>query len=344
MEAIFCAINSKYIHTCLAAHILINHIDKNIFKVDLLQYSINDETDIVLKNIMQSKADIYMFSVYIFNVEFIKKIISKLKKINPACKIILGGPEVSFGSADFLKDNPSTDIIILGEGELILNKLLTAITNNNGFDRINNIVYRQGNEIISTDKTDELINMNDIIFPYNLDNIKCFKNKIMYYESSRGCPYSCAYCMSANDKHLRYKSLEKVFDELTFFIENKVPIIKFTDRTFNADDVRAQKIWQFILENNDCTTFHFEISADILSEDSVSLLNKMPPHYVQLEAGVQSAKQQTLKAVNRKTDLNNLEHNLMRLTEANNMHIHTDLIAGLPYESYDDFKSSFNFV
>lgn len=344
MKAVFCAVNSKFIHTCLAAHILINHIDKNIFDVDLLEYSINDEIDIILKNIMRSNADVYLFSIYIFNVEFIKRIISKLKKINPACKIILGGPEVSFDCDAFLKNNTSADFIIIGEGELILNKLLTAIKNDSGLDTINNIAYRQGNEIISTDKSDELIIMDDIIFPYNSDNIKDFKNKIIYYESSRGCPYSCAYCMSANDRHMRYKSLDKVLNELTFFIENKVPIVKFTDRTFNADDIRAQKIWQFILDNNICTTFHFEISADILSEESLSLLCKMPLHYVQLEAGVQSAKQQTLKAVNRKTNLDKLAHNLLRMTKANNMHIHTDLIAGLPYESYKDFKSSFNFV
>lgn len=344
MKAVFCAINSKYIHTCLAAHILINHIDKSIFDVDLFEYSINDDIDIILKNITQSNADVYMFSVYIFNVEFIKRIISKLKKINQTCKIILGGPEVSFDCDAFLKNNTSADFIIIGEGELILNKLLTAIKNNDGYHMINNIAYRQRNEIMITDKSDELINMDDIIFPYNSENIKDFKNKLIYYESSRGCPYTCAYCMSANDKSMRYKSLNKIFNELNFFIKNKVPIVKFTDRTFNADDIRAQKIWQFILDNNICTTFHFEISADILSDDSISLLCKMPPNYVQLEAGVQSAKQQTLKAVNRKTDLDNLEHNLMRLTEANNMHIHTDLIAGLPYESYDDFKNSFNFV
>lgn len=344
MKAVFCAVNSKFIHTCLAAHILINHIDKSIFDVNLWEYSINDEIDIILKNIARSNADVYMFSVYIFNVEFIKRIISKLKKINPACKIILGGPEVSFDCDAFLKNNTSADFIIIGEGELVLDKLLTAIKNDSGLDAINNIAYRQGNEIISTNKSDELISMDDIIFPYNSDNLKDFKNKIIYYESSRGCPYSCAYCMSANDKHMRYKSLAKVFNELTFFIENKVSIVKFTDRTFNADDIRAQKIWQFILDNNICTTFHFEISADILSDDSISLLNKLPLHYVQLEAGVQSAKQQTLKAVNRKTNLDKLANNLLRLTEANNMHIHTDLIAGLPYESYEDFKSSFNFV
>lgn len=344
MKAVFCAINSKYIHTCLAAHILINHIDKSIFDVDLLEYSINDEIDIVLKNITQSNAQIYMFPVYIFNVEFIKKIISKLKKINPVCKIILGGPEVSFDYDEFLKNNPSADFIIIGEGELVLNKLLTAIKNSDGFNAINNIAYRQENEIISTDNIGELISMDDIIFPYNSDNIKYFKNKIIYYESSRGCPYRCAYCMSANDINMRYKSIDKVFNELTFFIENKVPIVKFTDRTFNADDIRAQKIWQFILDNNICTTFHFEVSADILSEESVSLLCKMPLNYVQLEAGVQSAKQQTLKAVNRKTNLDRLAFNIMRLTKANNMHIHTDLITGLPYETYDDFKSSFNFV
>ena len=344
MKAVFCAINSKYIHTCLAAHILINHIDKSIFDVNLLEYSINDEIDIILKNITRSNTDVYMFSVYIFNVEFIKRIILKLKKINPACKIILGGPEVSFGTEYFLKDNSSADIIVLGEGELILYKLLTAIKNDSGLDAINNIAYRQGNEIISTDKSNKLINMDDIIFPYNSDNIKNFKNKIIYYESSRGCPYSCAYCMSANDKYIRYKSLDKVYEELIFFIEKRVPIVKFTDRTFNADDNRARKIWQFIKNNNICTTFHFEISADILSDDSISLLNKMPLNYVQLEAGVQSAKQQSLRAVNRKTNLDRLAHNLLQITKAGNIHIHTDLIAGLPYEGYEDFKSSFNFV
>ncbi len=344
MKAVFCAINSKYIHTCLASHILINQIDKKLFDTELFEFSINDDIDTILKNIIKTNAQIYMFSVYIFNVEFIKKLISKLKKINPFCTIILGGPEVSFGWEEFLKNNPSADFIILGEGEYILNNLLTVLNNNDRLDAVDNIVYRQGNEIISAKKSDELISLDDIIFPYNLDNIKKFKNKIIYYESSRGCPYNCAYCMSANEKHTRYKSLDNVYKELTFFIENKVHIVKFTDRTFNADDSRAQKIWQFILNNNICTTFHFEISADILSEESISLLNKLPPHYVQLEAGVQSSKIETLKAINRKSNLNNLAFNISRLTEANNMHIHTDLIAGLPYESYDDFKKSFNFV
>jgi len=344
MKTVFCGVNSKFIHTCLSAHILINHIDKKISDTVLLEYSINDNIDIVLKSLYEQAADVYLFSVYIFNVEIVKRIISKLKKILPYSVIILGGPEVSFDADKFLINNPSADIIVLGEGERTLNNLLAALAGNSDLRNVNNIAFKKGDKAEFTKRDDVLLNMDDIIFPYNEYNIKHFKNKIIYYESSRGCPYRCAYCMSANEKHLRYRSLDKVLIELMFFISHKVPIVKFTDRTFNADSMRAQRIWQIIMDNNICTTFHFEIAADILSEDNLALLKQMPSGFIQLEIGIQSIKAQTLLSVNRKCDLDKLQYNITELTKKDNIHIHTDLIAGLPYESYNEFKKSFNFV
>jgi radical SAM superfamily enzyme YgiQ (UPF0313 family) len=344
MKAILCAVNSKFIHSSFAAHILYHHIDKTLLNVDVMEYSINDDMDSILRNLYQRGTEIFMFSVYIFNVEFVKKLIGKLKKILPSCIIILGGPEVSFNAEDFLSRNNAADIIIKGEGEYTLNNVLQALCNKDDLDGLFNIVFKRGKEIITTQEELHLIDLNDIIFPYNKENLTLFKNKIIYYESSRGCPFKCAYCMSSIEKQLRYKNLDKVFKELSFFIENKIPIVKFTDRTFNTDALRAQKIWQFIKDNNNHTTFHFEIAADLLTEENIALLIQMPSGFVQLEAGIQSINQQTLQAISRKNDLDKIKLYLKRLAKNTNIHIHTDLIAGLPCESYESFKESFNFV
>jgi radical SAM superfamily enzyme YgiQ (UPF0313 family) len=344
MKAVLCAVNSKFIHSSFAAHILYHHIDKTLLDVDVMEFSINDDMDSILRNLYKSDAEVFLFSVYIFNVEFIKKLIGKLKKIIPACIVILGGPEVSFDAEDFLSRINSADIIIKGEGEYTLNNVLRALYNKADLCGLSNIVYRKGEEIITTREEMNLMNLDDIIFPYNKENLALFKNKIIYYESSRGCPFQCAYCMSSVEKQLRYKSLNKVFNELSFFIENQIPIVKFTDRTFNTDASRAQKIWKFIKDNNTHTTFHFEIAADLLTEENISLLSQMPLAFVQLEAGIQSIKKQTLQAVSRKNDSDKIKSHLKQLTKNANIHIHTDLIAGLPFEDYKDFKKSFNFV
>jgi radical SAM superfamily enzyme YgiQ (UPF0313 family) len=344
MKTVFCAINSKFIHSSFAAHILYNHIDKSIADVVISEHSINDDMDLIISNLYESGAKIFLFSVYIFNVEYIKRLIAKLKKISPSFVVILGGPEVSFGCEEFLTQNRAADIIIKGEGEYTLNHVLRAIKNNTDLAGIDNIVFRSCSKLITTSQRPSLMDLDDVIFPYSQKNLAAFKNKIIYYESSRGCPYQCAYCMSSIEKQLRYKSLSKVFEELLFFIENKIPIVKLTDRTFNVDALRAQKIWQFIKENNSCTTFHFEIAADLLTEENITLLMQMPLGFVQLEAGIQTTKEQTLQAINRKCSLEKIAFNLTRLAKNANIHIHTDLIAGLPCESYEEFKKSFNFV
>lgn len=344
MKFHFCAINSQFIHTCLAAHILCAEAAAKGFDCTLSEYSINDQMNAVIGELFGMRADVYLFPVYIFNVEYVKELIDTLKKVLPQCRIVLGGPEVTYGATFFLAQNTSADIIVLGEGEKPVAALLQALTAGDALSNVSNIAYRQDKNVMLSPQIEELIPMDSIAFPYHDGNITDYAHKILYYESMRGCPFSCAYCLSANEHTLRMKSLEKVYEELSFFIRHRIPIIKFTDRTFNVDARRALRIWQFIKEHNIATTFHFEIAADLLTEEHLALLENMPPDFVQLEIGIQSANEKTLQAVSRTTNLTNIATAVKRLVKTDNIHLHTDLIAGLPYETYESFRTSFNFV
>lgn len=326
-KVLLCALNSKFIHSCLAVHSLKKFsvsqgYDKE--KIKIKEFTINDNIDFILHGIFSEKPEVIAFSVYIWNVEYVSRLCRILRKISPEIKIILGGPEVSFVENHPFFDNNDFDFIIRGEGEKSFYKL------------------------ISTGKIsdEKVINLDEIPFPYDEENIQLFENRIVYYESSRGCPFSCAYCLSSAEKGVRFLSLDRVKGDLEFFSSHNVKQVKFVDRTFNADKKRAYEIWQFIIENfsDKNMNFHFEIAADLLDENLISLLGTAPEGLIQLEIGIQSTKDETLILSCRKTDTQKVLSNTRKLINQGNINIHTDLIAGLPGETLEDFKKSFNDV
>ncbi len=342
MKTVFCAINARFVHSSLAAYTLRAYVGHP--QITALEYSINDPAGNVLRDLVGQRADVYLFSAYIFNVDYVQRVMSDLKKVLPDCCIVVGGPEVTVETAAFMQNNSAVDVVVKGEGELTLKHVLKALEDGRVLREVANVAYRQGGTIVQTAQKAAFVCMDEIPFPYSEEDIKKLENKIVYYESSRGCPYRCAYCLAAVDRTVREKDIEKVQKELAFFIAHRVAIVKFTDRTFNCNAERANSIWRYIKENNIATTFHFEIAADLLDEGQIALLKQMPRGSIQLEAGIQSANVKTLDAVGRKSDLGKSARNLKKVVENRNIHVHTDLIAGLPYEDYETFKESFRFA
>lgn len=362
MKVLLVAINSKYIHSNLAVYYLREYANKHKFSqseatkmeasINIVEYTINQQVEMIFQSIYKEKPDLLAFSCYIWNVEIIKRLCVELRKVLPNTKIWLGGPEVSYNSKEYLIKHQEVDGIMLGEGEgtftELINYYLGESKDKQSLDEIKGLVFRNENkkqeinDVIYTGLR-PLLNFNSIPFPY--DNLSDFENKIIYYESSRGCPFSCSYCLSSVDKSLRLRDMELVRDELNFFLKNKVKQVKFIDRTFNCKKEHALAVWKYIHENdNGITNFHFEIAADLLDEEQIRLLRTMRSGLVQLEIGIQSTNLETLKAINRKTDLEKIVSNVNAIRKARNIHHHLDLIAGLPYEDYKSFSNSFNEV
>lgn len=326
-KILLCALNSKFIHSCLAVHSLKKFAVKNGYdkeKILIKEFTINDTPDFILGGIFSENPDVIAFSVYIWNAEFISKLCRTIKKISPEIKIILGGPEVSYIEKHPLFDEKDYDFILKGEGEKSFFNLIT------------------------TGKvTDEkVVDLNELPFPYDEENISLFENRIVYYETSRGCPFSCAYCLSSAEKGVRFVNIERVKSELGFFASHNVRQVKFVDRTFNADKKRAYEIWKYIIENfaDKNMNFHFEIAADLMDDNIMKLLETAPSGLIQLEIGIQSTNDETLTLSCRKTDTAKVLSNTQKLVGFGNINIHTDLIAGLPGEGLEDFKKSFNDV
>ena len=336
MKYLLIGINSKYSHTNLAIRILRAYAKSP--EVSLCEYTINENRADVLSDIYKKGAKALFFSCYIWNIEYIKKLCMELRKITYA-KIILGGPEVSFNTEQIMRECPAVDAVIIGEGEETFSEL---IQNGLDFENTDGVMWRS--ESLVKNKSRELIDINKVVFPYTKEEIKKLKDRLIYYETARGCPFNCSYCMSSTIKGVRYKSLDIVKEELKFFIDNDVKIVKLTDRTFNANPKRAYKILKFLIENAKNTTFHFEIAAHILDDELFSLLEKAPKNLFQFEIGVQSTNPSTISAINRKTDFLKISKEVKRIKALKNIHIHLDLIAGLPYETLDIFKKSFNDV
>lgn len=334
------AINAKYIHSNLAVYCLESYVKQHGIHVSKKEYTINHDADHILAGIYQDAPDVVCISCYIWNILFVKELIAELKKLRPDMQIWLGGPEVSYNAREFLREYPQVSGIMRQEGEetfLQLCKCSFAALSD-----VEGITYRDGEQVIENSAR-ENVELDKLPFPY--ENPSELSNRIYYYESSRGCPFSCSYCLSSVDKRLRFKSLEKVYDELGIFLEWKVPQVKFVDRTFNTRKEHAMGIWNFLKEHdNGVTNFHFEIAADLLDEEELQLLSTLRPGLVQLEIGVQSTNEQTLKEVRRNTDLDKIWANVDRLIKADNCHVHLDLIAGLPYETYERFQQSFDDV
>lgn len=338
------AINSKYIHSSPAVYCLKAAADmflpESKFETKIFEGTINDTVDHLLYSITEYEPDIIGFAVYIWNIDVVTKLCKSLKSALPNCKIILGGPEVSYGISHTAICEDDYDYIVSGEGEIAFP---AAVYIAEGLNVPEHLEATQTERIVSAKPIQSL---DDLPFIYTKENINCLKNRIVYYESSRGCPFSCAYCLSSVCGKVRFLSLERVFSDLDFFIDNNIPQVKFVDRTFNCSSERAYKIWEYILKrsSDSKTNFHFEIGADLIEERHIELLKKMPAGKVQLEAGIQSTNEESLKESCRVASVEKIFKNLSALIEQGNINIHTDLIAGLPYENYQRFAKSFNDV
>ena len=343
MKILLAACNAKYIHSNLAVYDLKAYSSDYDEYVILREYTINQPKDEILKDIYSSGADVVCFSCYIWNISFVRELICDLVKILPKTAFWAGGPEVSYDAEKFLTEMPEMTGVMVGEGEKTFHDLLEFyIDGKDSLEEISGIAYRTGDKIIHNGWR-ELMDLSAIPFVY--EHLEKFENRIIYYESSRGCPFSCSYCLSSIDKKLRFRDLELVKKELQFFLDHRVPQVKFVDRTFNCKHEHAMTIWKYILEHdNGVTNFHFEISADLLREEEMELMSQMRPGLIQLEIGVQSTNPETIRAIHRHMDLKKLEHCVNRVHSFRNIHQHLDLIAGLPYEDYDIFHQSFNDV
>lgn len=350
MKILLTAINAKYIHSNLAVYSLRACAGEYKESVYLAEYTINNQKDYILEELYKKKPDVLCFSCYIWNLGYVEEIAREFKKICPDVPVWVGGPEVSYEVRTFMDTHPYIDGVMIGEGEDTFRQLCAyydsiydqADNKNCSLSDINGIAYKdkESKKIIFTEPR-SIMDMSKIPFCY--DTIDDFSNRIIYYESSRGCPFSCSYCLSSVDKSLRFRDIELVKKELKFFIDQKVPQIKFVDRTFNCNHAHAMEIWKFVKENdNGITNFHFEISADLLNEEELDLISDMRPGLIQLEIGVQSTNEVTIKEIHRTMKLERIKEVVRLIQKGGNIHEHLDLIAGLPYEGYDSFKKSFD--
>ena len=344
MKILLAACNAKYIHSNLAVYNLKSCSGEYSSRVVVKEYTINQIRDDILKDIYLEQPDVVCFSCYIWNISFVRELVPDLKKILPQVEFWAGGPEVSYDAVEFLKKNPVFFGVMVGEGEETFHELAGYYIERKPetLSGIRGVAFRdenKGRDIVHTGWR-ELMDLSKVPFAYS--NLTEFKNRIIYYESSRGCPFSCSYCLSSIDKKLRFRDIELVKKELQFFIDNKVPQVKFVDRTFNCKHDHAMEIWRYITENdNGITNFHFEISADLLRAEELALMKTMRPGLIQLEIGVQSTNPQTIKAIRRTMDFEKLKGIVEQIHSFGNIHQHLDLIAGLPYEGYDSFHKSF---
>ncbi|MBP3604910.1 MAG: B12-binding domain-containing radical SAM protein [Lachnospiraceae bacterium] len=340
MKFLLVAINAKYIHSNPAVHSLYAYAGEDLQKhIEIAEYTINNYTQDILADIYKRKPGIIGFSCYIWNFGMIMQLLPDLKKVLPDTDIWLGGPEVSFCTQEFFEEYPMVKGIMAGEGEETFRELLTCyITQNNHLESVAGLILPTGSTGLR-----ELLSMDEIPFLY--ENMEGFQNKIVYYESARGCPFRCSYCLSSVDKTVRLRNMDTVKRELQFFLDHSLPQVKFIDRTFNCNHGHAMEIWRYIKEHdNGVTNFHFEIAADIMTEEEIELLAEMRPGLVQLEIGVQSTNEKTLREINRFVNTDHIKRVVAKLRRGNNIHIHLDLIAGLPYENYESFKKSFDEV
>lgn len=344
MKILLVACNAKYIHSNLAVYDLQAYASDYADHIVLKEYTINQQKDDIMRDIYLEHPDVVCVSCYIWNLSFVKELMADLIKILPGADFWAGGPEVSYDAEKFLTENSEFKGVMVGEGEETFKELAGYYVEKNPQDLkdMTGICYRDGDQITHNGWR-QIMNLSSIPFIYK--DLSEFKNRIIYYESSRGCPFSCSYCLSSIDKKLRFRDTETVKKELQFFIDNKVPQVKFVDRTFNCKHDHAMAIWKYINEHdNGVTNFHFEISADLLREEELQEMSTMRPGLIQLEIGVQSTNPDTIKAIHRTMDFEKLKGIVDRIHSFGNIHQHLDLIAGLPYEDYDSFRHSFNDV
>ena len=344
MKIVLTAINAKYIHSNLAVYSLRAYASPYKDEIEIAEYTINQQLDDILIDLYKKKPDILCFSCYIWNLTYVEELIREVKKIFPNLPIWVGGPEVSYDAKDVLARLPEVTGVMCGEGEETFLELLHFYYTKEGdLSQIAGIAYRDAEGNIHQNEWRKTIDLSTVPFVYQ--DMADFKNKIIYYESSRGCPFSCSYCLSSVDKCLRFRDLELVKKELQFFIDEEVPQVKFVDRTFNCKHDHAMEIWKYLMEHDKgITNFHFEVAADLLNEEEIQLIEKMRPGLIQLEIGVQSTREETIREIRRTMKFSEVARIVKRIQQRGNVHQHLDLIAGLPYEDLESFQKSFDDV
>ncbi len=339
MKILLAAINAKYIHSNPAVYSLRAYAADAKERIEIAEYTINHRTDAILEDLYRRGADVIAFSCYIWNIGIVGTLLDELPKLMPETALWLGGPEVSYDAPQILRAYPALSGIMVGEGEETFRELAEYYCGRGGtLSKIAGLCL-PGEGFTARQKP---LSLDDIPFWYREYGSPLFAHRIVYYESSRGCPYTCSYCLSGEAGGVRLRSLEKVCGELQFFLDQRAAQVKFVDRTFNCNREHTRGIWTYLLEHdNGVTNFHFEVTADILTDEELELLGRMRPGLVQLEIGVQSVNAATLREIRRRVDTEKLKAAVSRIRAKGNVHIHLDLIAGLPYEDYDSFVSSF---
>lgn len=344
MNVILTAINAKYIHSNLAVYSLRAYAEAYKEDVQIAEYTINQQVDLILMDLYKKRPDVLCFSCYIWNLVYVEEVIREIHKLLPNVPIWVGGPEVSYDAKEVLGRLPEVTGVIFGEGEETFTELLEHYHGaGKEFADIKGLAYRREDGTIVQNEWREVLDLSKVPFVYH--DMADFQNKIIYYETSRGCPFSCSYCLSSIDKCLRFRDLELVKKELQFFIDHEVPQVKFVDRTFNCNHKHAMEIWKYLIEHDKgITNFHFEVSADLLNEEELKLIEQMRPGLIQLEIGVQSTNEDTIKEIRRTMKFEEVARIVKRINQNGNVHQHLDLIAGLPYEGLDSFQKSFDDV
>lgn len=345
MKIILTALNAKYIHSSLALHSIKAYCRQYKDYIDIAEYTINNEENYILAQLYKKQPDILAFSCYIWNIEFILNLTKTLKRLMPNIIIILGGPEVSYDIENIMQNNSHIDIISYGEGEQTFLEFMEYFIDKKGYlANIQSIAYRQNENIIIT-KPRKGLDLDKIPFVYNEENIQEFENKIIYYETSRGCPYQCQYCLSSVERGVRFLALDRVYSDLKFFLTHNLKQVKLVDRTFNCNKKHSLSIWNYLKENdNGITNFHFEITADLIDEETLKFLQTVRQGFFQFEIGVQSTNVETMEYIKREVDFQLLSTIVKKIKLNKNIHQHLDLIAGLPKENYISFSKSFNDV
>jgi len=342
MKLILAALNSKYVHTSLSVRCLKSALG-DICDCHIREYTINDTIESMAADLYLQCADCIAFSCYIWNIEHVLKLTSVIKKTNPNVNIVLGGHEVMYDAQDILKNNPQIDAVLGGEGEITLKNYISAINDGLDMASVCGVTYRNGDQIVQNPVCMQTCNLDDLDFVYGED-IEDIKDKIIYYESSRGCPFGCTYCISGADSKVRFLNADRVKRELKFFMEHRVKLVKFVDRTFNANPKRAKEIFSFIADNPSDTCFHMELAGDLIDDETLQILSRIKKGNLRFEIGVQTTNPVTMSHIERSICFDKLKKAVNALMRIDTVHIHLDLIAGLPHEDFESFKKSFNDV
>lgn len=346
MKVLLTAINAKYIHSSLAVRYLYKNCSNLDCDMSVLEVSINNHLIDIANQIFDEKPDVLAIACYIWNIELVKQLLPLVHRLLPQCKIVCGGPEVSYETKDFMQSYPMVDYVVRGEGEEAFYALIKSLIEGKESEQIDikGVAKRIGGTTIDESVAVTVADLDSIAFPYDAADVENLKDRIIYYESSRGCPYSCKYCLSCATRGVRYRSLDKVFAELKFFIDHDVRQVKFVDRTFNADKAHYLPILKFIAEQDCRTNFHFEIVAHYIDEEIKEILKNMPKGRIQFEIGIQSTNLKTLGQISRANPWQEMTDNIKSIMAYGNIHLHVDLIIGLPYEDLTSFAKSFNDV